>query len=85
MIKFKLEYLKFGFVCKKKNDINTDENFFASLEFDFFRVQLKFAFKVRPYVLFRHNNPVSMSLFCLSHNLVYLLHFCPNLDINYRT
>jgi len=25
---------------------------------------------------------VSMSLFCLSHNLVYLLYLCPSLDIN---
>jgi len=27
---------------------NTDKNIFATLEFDFFRVQLKFAFRIRP-------------------------------------
>jgi len=30
----------------KKKDINTDE-FFTSLEFDFYRIQLKFAFRTR--------------------------------------
>jgi len=29
----------------KKKNINTGENFFASLKFDFFRIQLKFGFK----------------------------------------
>jgi len=43
--KIKLEYLEFGFECKKKKNINTDENSFASIELDFFRVQLKFAFE----------------------------------------
>jgi len=32
-------------------DINTEEKVFATLEFDFFRVQLKFAFKIRPLIL----------------------------------
>jgi len=32
----------------QKKDINTDENVFASLKFDFFLVQLKFAFRIRP-------------------------------------
>jgi len=27
-----------------------------------------------------HNYRVSISLLCLSHNLVYLLYFCPSLD-----
>jgi len=46
LTKLELEYLKSGFNAKKK-DINTNENFFASLEFDYFRVQLKFAFRIR--------------------------------------
>jgi len=28
--------------------LNIDKNIFASLEFDFFRVQLKFSFRIRP-------------------------------------
>jgi len=32
----------------KKKDTNTDKNIFAPLEFDFFRVRLKFAFRIRP-------------------------------------
>jgi len=47
LTKLKLEYLKFVFILKK-NDLNADETFFASLECDFFRVQLKFAFRIRP-------------------------------------
>jgi len=39
---------KSGFRCKKER--NTDE-FFASLEFDIFRVQLKFALRIRLLVL----------------------------------
>jgi len=46
--KLKLEYLKSGFRYKKK-DISTDEKMFSTLEFDFFRVQLKFAFRIRPH------------------------------------
>jgi len=34
----------------KQRDINTDEKFFASLEFDFFQIQLKFALRIRPLV-----------------------------------
>jgi len=34
----------------KKKDKNTDEKVFASLEFDYFRVQLKLAFRIRPLV-----------------------------------
>jgi len=34
---------------QKKKDINIDEKAFASLEFDFFQVQLKFAFRIRPF------------------------------------
>jgi len=26
------------------------------------------------------HNRVSMSIFCLSHNLIYLLYFCPSWD-----
>jgi len=44
----KLDYLKFGFKCKKKKDKNRHRSFFASLEFDFLGVQLKFAFRIRP-------------------------------------
>jgi len=36
----------------KKRDINTDEKNFALLEFAFFRVQLKLAFRIRPSVFF---------------------------------
>jgi len=32
----------------KKNDKSTDEKVFVSHEFDFFRVQLKFTFRIRP-------------------------------------
>jgi len=32
----------------KKKDKNTDKIFFASLEFDFFQVQLKLDFRIRP-------------------------------------
>jgi len=32
----------------KKKENSADENFFASLEFDFFQVQFKFAFRIRP-------------------------------------
>jgi len=32
----------------EKKDTNTDKNIFASLKFDFFRVQLKFDFRIRP-------------------------------------
>jgi len=38
-------------LAAEKNDINTDENIFASLEFDLFRVHLKFAFRMRPKVV----------------------------------
>jgi len=34
----------------QKRKLNTDEKIFASLEFDCFRVQLKFAFRIRPFV-----------------------------------
>jgi len=34
----------------KKKNINTDKVFFASLELDFFRVQPKFAFRIRPEI-----------------------------------
>jgi len=33
-----------------KKDINTGKIYFSSLEFDFFRVQLMFAFRIRPLV-----------------------------------
>jgi len=46
--KLKLEYLKLGFKCKKKKDKDSTKTF-ASLEFDFFRVQLKFAFRIGRY------------------------------------
>jgi len=35
LTKFKLDYLKFGFKCKKER-FKYGEKFFASLEFDFF-------------------------------------------------
>jgi len=34
---------------QKKKDKNTEDKIFASLEFDFFRVQLKLAFRIRPF------------------------------------
>jgi len=46
--KHKLQCLKSDFKCKK--DINIDERYFASLEFDFFRVLLKLALRIRPIV-----------------------------------
>jgi len=46
LIKLKLECLRSGFKCKNRKR-KTYTNFFASLEFDFFRVQLKFAFRIR--------------------------------------
>jgi len=48
MTKLELEYLKSGLVCKKERYKNPDE-YFASLEFDFFRAQLKFTFRM-PFV-----------------------------------
>jgi len=49
LTKLELKNLKFGFtVSAKKTDTNSDKIFLASLEFDFFRVQLKFAFRIRP-------------------------------------
>jgi len=42
--KLNLEYLKSGFKLKNK-DNGTDAKNFASFVFDFFRVQLKLAFK----------------------------------------
>jgi len=47
LTKLKFEYLKFGFSTKKK-DINTDKKFLCHSSLTFFRVQLKFAFKIRP-------------------------------------
>jgi len=35
----------------KKKDKNIDKNFFTSLEFGFFRVQLQFTFRLRSLVL----------------------------------
>jgi len=51
--KLELKYLKSGllFVQNKKNII-TDKKFFSSLEFNFFRVQFKFAFEIRPLFIF---------------------------------
>jgi len=46
LTKLKLEYLKSGFKCKKEW-YKHRRIFFASLEFDFCRVQLKFAFRIR--------------------------------------
>jgi len=37
---------------QKEKDKNTDEFLPASFEFNFFRVQLKLAFRIRPRVLF---------------------------------
>jgi len=45
--KLKLEYLKSGVRCKKER-YEYRRKFIASLEFEFFRVQLKFAFRIRP-------------------------------------
>jgi len=47
LTKLKLEYYKSGFKCKKEK-YNHRRKMFASLEFDVFRVQLKFAFRIRP-------------------------------------
>jgi len=49
-VKFKKEGFSAPLSAKKK-DINTDENFFVSLDFDFFWVLLKFAFRIRPKVV----------------------------------
>jgi len=46
LTKHVLKCLKSGFKYKKK-DKNTDEDFLHHSEFEFFRVQLKFAFKIR--------------------------------------
>jgi len=43
LTKLKLEYLKFGFKCKKKVK-NTDEKNFATLEFDFFSSSAEVSF-----------------------------------------
>jgi len=45
LTKLKLEFLKSDLVLKRVK--NTNENFAASLKFDFFQVQLKFAFTIR--------------------------------------
>jgi len=50
----------------KKKDINTRKKILASLEFDFFRVQLKFAFRIWPLVLCFYCNCVCISLRDLS-------------------
>jgi len=44
------KYLKSGFKREKETCkvINKDEKLFASLKFDFFRVHLNFALKIRP-------------------------------------
>jgi len=47
LTKLKLEYLKSGFVCKNER-FESPDKYFASLEFDFFGVLLKFAFRKRP-------------------------------------
>jgi len=44
--KFKLEELKFGSKCKTETK-KFRWKIFASLEFDFFRVQFKFSFGIR--------------------------------------
>jgi len=49
LTKLKLEYLKFGFKCKKERK-KQRRKLFASLEFDFFRVQLKLALRIRPRI-----------------------------------
>jgi len=45
--KLKLEYLKSGLKCKKER-YKHKQKIFASLEFDYFRVQLKFACRILP-------------------------------------
>jgi len=47
LTKIKLEYLKFGFLCKKER-YEHRRKIFASFEFHFFRGQLEFAFRIRP-------------------------------------
>jgi len=54
MTKLKLEYLKSGFSAKK-TAVKIDKKYFALLEFDFFRVHLKFDF-IR-LLLFKYNLP----------------------------
>jgi len=46
----------------KKKDTNSDKNIFALLEFDFFRIQLKFAFRIRPLVTGSDSNTESIFL-----------------------
>jgi len=50
LTKLKLKYLKSGIKCKKERKKNTSEKVFSLFELDFFQVQLKFAFRIRPLV-----------------------------------
>jgi len=54
----------------QKRKIQTDKNIFASLEFDFFRVQLKFAFRIRRKDCYEVYNMVKskFQLFFMFHN-----------------
>jgi len=47
LTKITLEHLKSDFMCKKKIKTNK-KHFLHHSEFDFFRVKLKFAFRIRP-------------------------------------
>jgi len=48
LTKLKLEYLKYGCKCKKKERKNTDKIFLHHSSSTFFRIQLKFAFRMQP-------------------------------------
>jgi len=55
----------------KKNDTHTDKNIFASFEFDFFRVQLKCAFRLRPLKSLKYMN-ITLLDGCVLRNDVFL-------------
>jgi len=63
LTKVKLEYLKSGFKGKKERH-KLRRKFFTSLKFDFFRVQLKFAFRIRrmlfAYSVFFRSRPSNL-------------------------
>jgi len=62
--------------------VHFGEDLFGANFMQFFSFSV---FRSEPFFLsfmcrLANHYPISMSLFCLSHNVVYLLHFCPNWD-----
>jgi len=41
-----------------KTDKNTDENFLTAMKFDFFQIQLKSAFRLRPMFVLKEDTPM---------------------------